>query len=82
MATKMVRVSQETWLTLQELSRQQGQPMQKILSRAVEAHRRQYVLEKTNEAYAALREDPESWQEEQVERRVWEATLSDDLGEP
>ena len=53
--------------------------MQKVLAQAVETHRRQLILEKSNAVYAALRANPEAWQEEQEERRGWDNTLADDL---
>ncbi len=39
------------------------------------------LLQKTNEAYAALREDEETWKEELRERALWESTLMDGLEE-
>jgi hypothetical protein len=53
--------------------------MQSVLAKAVEEYKRRWILERTNEAYAALRGQPDLWKEEQEERRVWEATLGDDL---
>jgi hypothetical protein len=40
---------------------------------------RQRLLEATNAAYAALRENPSEWEEELAERRLWENTLLDGL---
>jgi AbrB family looped-hinge helix DNA binding protein len=37
------------------------------------------LLEETNRAYAALRADPQAWEEELAERRRWETTLADGL---
>jgi hypothetical protein len=53
--------------------------MHKVLAKALEAYRRQCILEKANAAYAALRADPETWEEEQQERQVWDITLADGL---
>ena len=55
--------------------------MQKIVARAVEAYRRQHILEKANTAYAALRSNPEAWQQVQEERLEWDGTLADGLDE-
>lgn len=74
-----VRVSSRAWEVLKEIAEQTGETMQGVLERAVEAYRRQWLLEKANEAYAALRNDPEKWDEEVAERREWEATLADGL---
>ncbi|MBI3978559.1 MAG: ribbon-helix-helix protein, CopG family [Chloroflexi bacterium] len=74
-----VRITEETRAALWELARQTGQPMQELLARAVEAYRRQRILEQTNAAYAALRANPAAWQEEHQERAAWNATLADGL---
>jgi predicted transcriptional regulator len=79
MASTTVRISQETREALRELAEQVGEPMHKVLAKAVEAYRRQCILEKSNVAYAALRADPKAWQEEQQERRVWDSTLADGM---
>jgi hypothetical protein len=51
--------------------------IQDVVSKAVEAYRRQRLLEQTNAAYAALRADPEGWREELEERELWDNTLAD-----
>jgi predicted transcriptional regulator len=79
MASTTVRISKQTRETLRELAEQVGQPIQKVLDNAVEAYRRQCILEQANAAYAALRADAESWREEQLERQQWEGTLADGL---
>jgi len=53
--------------------------MQAVLEEAVDLLEGQRLLEATNEAYAALRANPEAWQELQKERAEWEVTLSDGL---
>ncbi len=55
--------------------------MQAILDEAVETYRRQCFLERANAAFAALRNDPNAWQEELEERAAWDITLTDDLEE-
>jgi predicted transcriptional regulator len=79
MKTASVRVPIETRRTLQQLAIESQQSMQSVLARAVREYKRQWILERTNEAYAALRGQPDLWKEEQEERRVWEPTLEDDL---
>lgn len=79
MASTTVRVSQETREALRELAEQIGEPMHKVLAKALEAYRRQCILEKANAAYAALRADSEAWGEEQQERQGWDITLADGL---
>jgi hypothetical protein len=53
--------------------------MQAVLERAIDYYRRQQLFDEADAAYAALRSDPEGWQEELEERKLWEATLADDL---
>ena len=79
MPTATVRVTSETHAVIQELARESNQSIQSLISRAVEQYRRQLVLQHANNAYAALRAQPEVWAEEQEERRIWEGTLGDDL---
>lgn len=42
---------------------------------------RQRFLEGVNTGFAALRDNPEAWQEEQAERAAWDCTLADGLTE-
>ena len=42
---------------------------------------RQEFLERANQAYATLRNNPEAWQEELAERELWEQTLADGVRE-
>jgi hypothetical protein len=74
-----VRVSEETHSILREISEQRGQPMTEVLAEAVERLRHEDLLRRTNEAYAAVREDPEAWDEVMRERSEWDATLADGL---
>jgi predicted transcriptional regulator len=79
MATTTVRVTPETRAVLQALAKESNQSMQSLIAQAVEQYRRQLVLQRANEAYAALRAQPKAWAAEQAERRLWEGTLADDL---
>ena len=79
MPTATVRVTSETRAVIQALARESNQSMQSLIARAVEQYRRQLVLQRANDAYAALWSQPEAWAEELEERRIWEATLADDL---
>lgn len=78
-ATTTIRVSRRTRDILQALAEQYGSSMQAVLEEAVDLLEGQRLLEATNEAYAALRANPEAWQELQKERAEWEVTLSDGL---
>ncbi len=74
-----VRVTTQTREILRELARETNEPMQDVLEKAIEAYRRQRLLELTNVAYAELRADPRGWTEEQAERSFWDGTLVDGL---
>ncbi|MFW6156268.1 MAG: toxin-antitoxin system protein [Armatimonadota bacterium] len=74
-----VRVSDETHSALRELSERRGQSMTQVLAEAVERLRHEDLLRRTNEAYAAIREDPEAWDELLRERAEWDCTLADGL---
>ena len=41
---------------------------------------REKVLEGADAAFAALRRDPDAWDEEEQERRTWDQTAGDGLG--
>lgn len=81
MAGTTVRVPEETRQTLSEIANETGESLQSIVAKAVEAYRRQRILDRTNAAYAALRNDPDMWRELQEERAEWDDTLRDDLGD-
>ena len=54
--------------------------MQVVLEQAVETLRRQRFLEAVNSAYGSLRGDAEAWAEIEQDRRHWDSTLLDGLG--
>jgi len=81
MGTTTVRITDETHTALQELAEASGRSMQEVLTEAVHALRRASLLERANDAYARLRDDPERWGDELSERAAWEATLADGLEE-
>ena len=79
--TTTIRVSIETHEKLKQLAEQSGESLTTILDEAIEARRREQFLREANDAYAALRADPEKWAEEVEERKLWDATLNDGLEE-
>jgi len=79
MSTATVRINEETHRTLRALAEKQHTAMVDLLDEAVANLHRQYVLEETNRAYAALRSDAEAWQKEQEERAAWETATSDGI---
>lgn len=81
MASLTVRISERAHRILQSLADETKQPMTEILAQAIEEFQQNRFWEQTNAAFAALRNDPQAWAQEQEERRAWEATLADGLSE-
>lgn len=74
-----IRISPQSKAILHELAKHDGRPMQNVLEDAIEQYRRDRFFREVDEAYARLQADPEAWQEELDERRLWDATLADGL---
>jgi len=74
-----VRISPNSWKILKEMADCTGETMQAVFDQAIEAYRRQWLLERANEAYAALKNDRNKWEEEIAERKEWDVVLSDGL---
>lgn len=79
MANIAVPVSEASHRVLEELALRGGEPIDRVLDKAIEEYRRSRLLAESNAAYAQLRANPEAWQEELSERREWDATLADGL---
>jgi predicted kinase len=75
----MVRLREETRRLLQEMAAADQVPIQEVAARAVEAYRRQRLLDQINADFAALRADPEAWQGYRDELAAWDSTLLDGL---
>jgi len=71
------RITEKTRSILRFLSNETGKSMQAIIEQAIENYRRQVFLEQSNQAFAALRANPEVWKEEQEERALWDNVLND-----
>ncbi len=79
MSSANVRISEEARNVLRELAQREHASMQTVLDKAIESYRRQKFLDEANTAYAALKSDPKTWEQEQEEREVWDNTLQDGL---
>jgi predicted transcriptional regulator len=79
MASTKVRVSAEPHDVLRKLAAATGEPLERVLERAVESYRREQFYAEFDAAYARLQADPVAWEEELAERAVWEVTLADGL---
>lgn len=79
MTTTTIRISTDAREKLHAMAEAEGKSMQWVLEKAVELYRRQQVLLAANAAYASLRESEPAWNEIEVERSTWDATLADGL---
>jgi len=69
----------ETHDVLRKLAAATGEPLERILERAVESYRREQFYAEFDAAYARFQADPVAWEEELAERALWEVTLADGL---
>ncbi|MFQ5652368.1 MAG: toxin-antitoxin system protein [bacterium] len=79
MSQSAVRISDKSRKILRGIAADEGASMQAIIEKAIELYRRQRLLADVNNAYAALRQDGETWSEVEKERSEWEGTLGDGL---
>jgi predicted transcriptional regulator len=78
-ASTTVRVDQRTHETLRRLATDTGEPMAKVLARAITEYRRKIFWEESRRAVERVkREQPELWAEYKHESEMWElASLED-----
>ena len=81
MASLTVRIGESAHHMLQELAEQMGASMQAVLEKAIAEYQHKCFLEGLNADFAALRNNPKAWREEQKERAAWDSTLADGLEE-
>ena len=74
-----MRVDKTTRQTVEEIARRAGNSMQEVVAQAVEAYRRQIIVDEANFAYARLRADTDASQAFDREHGVWEQALGDGL---
>lgn len=79
MASTTVRVSDRTREAIGRLSRKRGVSAAELLEELVARFEEDELLAAMNDAYAAVRSDPEQWRALKAERELWDATLLDGL---
>jgi predicted DNA-binding protein len=79
-ATTTIRVALGDRDLAQELAKQMGRSQMEIVHEALELYRRQQLLADMNRDFAAMRRDDDAWNQEMVERDVWDLTLGDATG--
>jgi hypothetical protein len=72
-------MSERSCQILKELVEQAGKGEQEVLERALDDYRRKVFYEGLAADYAELKADPQAWEEELAERKLWETTLMDGL---
>ena len=75
----LISISPAGHQALLELARETNSSIEDVLEQAIETQRRKLVLERTNEAFAALRRDEPAWREYSAELEAWDVTLHDGL---
>ena len=81
MQTHTAKITSASYEILEMLAQELGQTRTAIIERALESYRRQYLLDKFNQAYDSLKSDPDAWGKELAERKSWDVTLADGLKE-
>ena len=79
MGSTNMRVYDKTYNEIDKIAHQLKISKQEALDQAVERYRRELFLREANNAYAALRNDLEAWQNEKKEREAWDYTIQDGL---
>ena len=77
MSTATVRIDSRTHKLLLEIKKISGEPMQTIISKALEHYKEVQFWNEVNEAYLKLRTDRKAWKDELNERKLWDRTLND-----
>jgi len=72
-------VSETALMMLEDLARLDSVPVHDALERLVRDQWGRRIMDAHNAAYAALRDDPAAWNEEQAERAVYDGALADGL---
>jgi len=76
-----VRIDPASHAALAEIARAKHLPLTEALALAVESYRREMLILAMDADYAALREAPAAWAEEQAERAAWDTTSADGLAD-
>jgi predicted transcriptional regulator len=79
MTSTTIRVSEETHEALRALAASTGEPMGRLIERAVEHLRAEEFFAQLDRAYDRLHGDASASAEAATERKEWEATLADGL---
>jgi hypothetical protein len=76
---RLVKLRQETYDRVKQLSQDYQISMQEVVARSVVALEKQEFARAFQEDFAVLRADAHAWEEEQAERELLDGTLEDGL---
>lgn len=79
MSTSTVRISNKSQKLLRDLAKQDKKTMHELLDDLIEKEMEKRFFDQLDQAYLALKSNPDEWQEELKERAEWDITLSDGL---
>ena len=79
--SKMIRISPETYKTLDTISKKTGMSKKLFTEEAIERFAREKFLELAGQAYSRTQKNPQAWNKELEERALWETTLADGIDE-
>jgi hypothetical protein len=74
-----VRIDPAAHASLARIAKAKRLTLSEALSRAIEAYRREMMIQAMDADYAHLRANPAAWAEELAERSLWDATNTDGL---
>ena len=79
MTTIGIKISSEAYRILKSIADSRGISLIEAIDEMTKSWDKQHFFDQFNTAYAALKEDPDTWRELQEERAVWDITLADNL---
>ena len=79
MSTQMLRIQDDVYREIKQLSEQGGLPMSHIVAKAIEEYKRVLFFDDLDAAFIRLKADPSAWEDERAERAESEETLMDGL---
>jgi predicted transcriptional regulator len=77
--SKLVRVSDEAYSKLDQISKKIGSSKQDVIDTALNNLERETILKQANDAYSELKKNRKEWLEYQEELSLWDVTLEDGL---
>ena len=79
METTTIRVTLKTKQLAEKMAYEANTSPREIIEKAIETYQKQQLLKSANAAYAALRSNPETWEDYQNEMAEWDVALADGL---